>query len=120
MTSHICFTVNVGAVEIIRAANDSQPLVTPQSIVATIGQTSVIGIGGYHFEIECPANGDPTPTISWQKDGSDLVIDDKVQVSAEGTLQIRKFSSRYAGTYTCTASNERTSDQETIEVLGAS
>jgi hemicentin len=107
-----------GAVEIIQAANDSQPVVTPQSIVATMGQARVIGIGGYYIEIECPANGDPPPTIEWQKDGSDIT-DDKIQVSAEGTLQIRKFSSIYAGTYTCIASNERSSDQESIEVLAA-
>lgn len=110
-----------GAVEIIRAAADTQSTITSLSVTATIGQPTVLVINGQRLEIECPANGDPIPSISWQKDGTELVAGGRIQMGEEGTLQLRKFASkRDAGTYTCVASNRLNSDQESIEVLGAS
>uniref|UniRef100_A0A3Q1H6Z4 Uncharacterized protein n=1 Tax=Anabas testudineus TaxID=64144 RepID=A0A3Q1H6Z4_ANATE len=59
-------------------------------------------VGG-HLTLACVANGNPTPTITWLKDGSVIQrINDQV---CEGALSLRAVSVQSAGQYSCHASN---------------
>uniref|UniRef100_A0A3Q3J0G8 Immunoglobulin superfamily, member 9a n=2 Tax=Monopterus albus TaxID=43700 RepID=A0A3Q3J0G8_MONAL len=57
-------------------------------------------VGG-HLSLACVANGNPTPTITWLKDGS-VIQRTKDQ---KGPLSLRAVSMQSAGQYTCHASN---------------
>ncbi|XP_053196316.1 protein turtle homolog A [Scomber japonicus] len=61
----------------------------------------VEGLVGNHLSLACVANGNPTPTITWLKDGS--MIERKHY--QEGALSLRAVSMQSAGQYTCHASN---------------
>nr|XP_046230827.1 protein turtle homolog A isoform X2 [Scatophagus argus] len=56
---------------------------------------------GSHFFLSCGANGSPTPTITWLKDGS---VIQRVNYQ-EGVLSLQAVSMQSAGQYTCHASN---------------
>ncbi|KAM8744304.1 uncharacterized protein igsf9a isoform 2-T2 [Acanthopagrus schlegelii] len=56
---------------------------------------------GSHLALSCGANGNPTPTITWLKDGS--VIPRRIY--QDGALSLRAVSMQSAGWYTCHASN---------------
>uniref|UniRef100_A0A8D0CVS0 Immunoglobulin superfamily, member 9a n=1 Tax=Sander lucioperca TaxID=283035 RepID=A0A8D0CVS0_SANLU len=55
---------------------------------------------GRHLSLACVANGNPTPTITWLKDGS--VIQ---RINYQVSLSLRAVSMQSAGQYTCHASN---------------
>ncbi|XP_039636389.1 LOW QUALITY PROTEIN: protein turtle homolog A [Perca fluviatilis] len=56
---------------------------------------------GSHLSLACVANGNPTPTITWLKDGS---VIQRINYQ-EGALSLRAVSMQSAGQYTCHASN---------------
>ncbi|TKS84217.1 Protein turtle -like protein A [Collichthys lucidus] len=56
---------------------------------------------GSHLSLACVANGNPTPTITWLKDGSAI----QGINYQEGSLSLRAVSMQSGGQYTCHASN---------------
>jgi hypothetical protein len=103
-------------VRILRAPAGSRPVVTSSSVYAIIGQDDVLVLRNQRLDIECSAVGNPTPVITWRRNGGSLPTG--ALVSASGTLEIADFrQNRHSGTYTCTADNTMTSDQEDIEVI---
>ncbi|TDH01843.1 hypothetical protein EPR50_G00167080 [Perca flavescens] len=56
---------------------------------------------GSPLSLACVANGNPTPTITWLKDGS---VIQRINYQ-EGALSLRAVSMQSAGQYTCHASN---------------
>ncbi|XP_044029849.1 protein turtle homolog A [Siniperca chuatsi] len=56
---------------------------------------------GSHLTLACVAKGNPTPTITWLKDGGVI----KRINYQEGALSLRAVSMQSAGQYTCNASN---------------
>ncbi|XP_042365632.1 protein turtle homolog A [Plectropomus leopardus] len=56
---------------------------------------------GSHLSLTCVANGNPTPVITWLKDGS---VIPRLNYQ-EGALSLRAVSMQSAGQYTCHASN---------------
>ena len=60
------------------------------------------------------------PDISWQKDGSDLIANQRIVINANGTVDIVGVISLDAGTYTCTAQNAvgSASASTTLGVIG--
>uniref|UniRef100_A0A8C9XVJ4 Immunoglobulin superfamily, member 9a n=1 Tax=Sander lucioperca TaxID=283035 RepID=A0A8C9XVJ4_SANLU len=59
---------------------------------------------GRHLSLACVANGNPTPTITWLKDGS-VIQRINYQVCLYNSLSLRAVSMQSAGQYTCHASN---------------
>lgn len=39
---------------------------------------------GGHFRLTCDANGDPSPKITWKKDGLPLLQDSRVFIANDG------------------------------------
>ncbi|XP_035223315.1 neural cell adhesion molecule 1-like isoform X2 [Stegodyphus dumicola] len=56
---------------------------------------------GEEISISCEASGDPTPTISWKKPGSDKLQ----QVREKNRIVISEANRSHAGSYECVASN---------------
>ncbi|XP_039856143.1 protein turtle homolog A [Simochromis diagramma] len=56
---------------------------------------------GSHISLSCMANGNPTPAITWFKDGIAI----QKNISEDGVLSLRAVSIHSAGQYTCHASN---------------
>ena len=79
-------------------------------------------IQGLPFNIHCPAVGEPTPIISWMKDGAQLKSD--VDLLFDGghgeTLHFRHTYEHHSGNYTCVATNNAGTVSKTffLDVLG--
>ncbi|PVD21525.1 hypothetical protein C0Q70_17323 [Pomacea canaliculata] len=72
------------------------------------GLTEVVVLKGEPVILECEAEGDPQPQVSWRKDGAlvDTVnMADHYSLVGAGTLAIDASKVEDAGKYTCTATN---------------
>lgn len=80
--------------------------VVPPSIAP--GLTEVVVLKGEPVILECEAEGDPQPQVSWRKDGAlvDTVnMADHYSLVGAGTLAIDASKVEDAVKYTCTATN---------------
>ncbi|XP_041648005.1 hemicentin-1 [Cheilinus undulatus] len=55
--------------------------------------------------LQCQADGSPTPSVSWHKDGQPLRESVRLRVLSSGSLQIAFIQPSDTGRYTCTAAN---------------
>ncbi|XP_053415690.1 hemicentin-2 [Nycticebus coucang] len=69
---------------------------------------------GVEVKVSCSASGYPMPHISWIRDGHALQEDSRIRVDAQGTLVIQGVAPEDAGNYSCQATNEVGTDQETV------
>uniref|UniRef100_A0A2K6K1Q6 Hemicentin-2 n=1 Tax=Rhinopithecus bieti TaxID=61621 RepID=A0A2K6K1Q6_RHIBE len=69
---------------------------------------------GVEVMVSCSASGYPTPYISWSREGQTLQEDSRIHVDAQGTLIIQGVAPEDAGNYSCQATNEVGTDQETV------
>nr|XP_051696750.1 hemicentin-2 isoform X2 [Oryctolagus cuniculus] len=69
---------------------------------------------GVEVKVSCSASGYPTPHVSWSREGRALQEDSRIQVDAQGTLIIRGLAPEDAGNYSCQATNEAGTDEETV------
>ncbi|XP_078347645.1 protein sidekick-2-like isoform X2 [Oculina patagonica] len=72
--------------------------VPPKNTDAVVNET---------VELQCQGRGDPTPTISWQKNGQniDIANNPRYDQKVTGSLQIRASQKSDSGKYLCVASN---------------
>ena len=55
----------------------------------------------------CEAEGNPTPVMSWEKDGGKILVVGSVEISDDkNTLIVKNVTVDNAGWYTCIASNK--------------
>lgn len=82
-----------------------------------VASTSEAVIEGEKAEFRCKASGIPTPTIAWERLGSDLPNGALVR---NGLLTIPSAGPEDAGTYTCKAVNDEGEDSTNVllEVIG--
>ncbi|XP_065182668.1 hemicentin-2-like [Sycon ciliatum] len=69
------------------------------------GQCNTSVVPGNGFQLQCRASGDPTPTISWQKDGIKIESTSRMRVFSNGLLRGRQALPGDDGRYTCVAEN---------------
>ncbi|KAL4660770.1 hemicentin-1-like [Arapaima gigas] len=99
-STSLSFTVQVLSPPVIKAGLS---LVT-----AHINQAAVL---------PCEADGLPTPSITWRKDGSPLPLDGgRFTMSPEGSLRIESVQVLDAGRYHCVASNLAGSDHRGMDL----
>lgn len=103
----LCNAINaVGSISVrARAAISSHDHQPPPIIVygpynQTLPQKSTVSMN-------CRASGDPSPIITWYKDGSEVVMSQRKNVSDDGTLTIAELDRQEdQGLYTCLAGNK--------------
>nr|XP_015827628.2 hemicentin-1 [Nothobranchius furzeri] len=76
--------------------------VPPVLSVPRVDYTAVIG---QPVSLECVADGQPQPEVSWQKERRLVVDGAHIRVFSNGTLAILSTQRSDAGLYTCTAKN---------------
>nr|XP_020470049.1 neuronal cell adhesion molecule-like isoform X14 [Monopterus albus] len=82
-----------------------------------LGPTSTkMVLRGETLELECIAEGLPTPEISWQKDGGELPSSRVYFHNFKKTLKISNVNEDDAGDYRCTATNNMGTAQHVIKV----
>ncbi|XP_060132638.1 hemicentin-1 isoform X1 [Zootoca vivipara] len=72
---------------------------------------------GSRIDIPCNAHGIPPPTITWRKDQSPILVDNRQYgASSDGALRISKVLVSDSGIYKCVASNIAGRDEAEITV----
>uniref|UniRef100_A0A8C7L8U6 Neuronal cell adhesion molecule n=1 Tax=Oncorhynchus kisutch TaxID=8019 RepID=A0A8C7L8U6_ONCKI len=87
------------------------------SFMAPLGQSSTqMALRGGVLELECIAEGLPTPEVSWYKESGDLPSSRMSFHNFQKTLKIADVMEADAGDYRCTAKNSLGSAHHTIKV----
>ncbi|XP_077401588.1 neuronal cell adhesion molecule a isoform X9 [Vanacampus margaritifer] len=82
-----------------------------------LGATSTkMVLRGETLELECIAEGLPTPEMSWQKDGGELPTSRVSFLNYKKTLKVLDVSEADAGDYACTATNRLGTAHHAIKV----
>uniref|UniRef100_A0A3Q4GEU3 Neural cell adhesion molecule L1 n=1 Tax=Neolamprologus brichardi TaxID=32507 RepID=A0A3Q4GEU3_NEOBR len=82
-----------------------------------LGTTSTkMVLRGQTLELECIAEGLPTPDISWQKEGGELPSNRVSYQNFKKTLKISDVNENDAGNYRCVATNNLGTVHHTIKV----
>lgn len=107
--TYFCSAVNLlGSVEkktllVVKVPVPKFTVTPPVKIFAATDET---------LELNCTAAGDPTPVISWKKQGSQLPVGRSQQMN--GTLILRGLTLNDAGNYICVATITRKHQVETV------
>lgn len=88
----------------------------PTFMVPTDSDSTKLVLRGQTLEMECIADGLPTPEISWNKLSGEIPSSRASFLNFHKTLRIRDVSEADAGEYRCTATNRHGSVHHTIRV----
>ncbi|CAI5787797.1 receptor DCC-like [Podarcis lilfordi] len=118
------------AVAVVGDCHLPHPEIPPLAAVVAVGplrflsQTdSVTAFTGDTVLLKCEVVGEPMPTIHWQRNQEDLVLnpgDTRVAVLPSGSLQISRIQAGDGGIYRCLAKNpasSRTGNEAEVRVL---
>ena len=88
-------------------------------ITLTIGD-NVTALTNTSITIQCPTSGEPTPTVTWTKDGEDLPSDGRYTVQDDGSLLIDEAGEDDNAQYTCLAESVAGKDSasSTVKIVG--
>ncbi|XP_032379078.1 neuronal cell adhesion molecule isoform X16 [Etheostoma spectabile] len=89
----------------------------PTFLIPSGPSSSKMVLRGQVLEMECIAEGLPTPEISWTKNSGDLPVNRTSYLHYQKTLRIVNVSESDAGDYRCTARNELGSVYHTIHIM---
>ena len=67
---------------------------------------NVTAASNTNITIRCPVSGVPTPSVTWTKDGVEVVGEDEVSITNENALVIQEAQSEDSATYTCKVESE--------------
>ena len=72
--------------------------------------------------IKCPVSGVPTPTITWEKNGLEVISGDKLLITHDNSLVIKETGVDDSAKYTCRVKSEFGIDESSssIRILGKS
>ncbi|XP_061672486.1 hemicentin-1 [Syngnathoides biaculeatus] len=73
--------------------------------VLSVPRAEYTAVLGQTVGLECAADGQPQPEVTWHKDRRPIVDSAHIHIYANGTLVITSTQRSDAGTYTCTAKN---------------
>ncbi|XP_071807106.1 peroxidasin homolog isoform X2 [Asterias amurensis] len=97
-----CFAVNSAGSIHTTAQIEVRPRVPP---VFTQSPSDLQVVSRATIRLPCSASGDPTPVITWSKDGIQIPESTKFTISEEGHLVIHNISPDDEGRYECAARN---------------
>ena len=69
--------------------------------------------------IRCPVSGVPTPSVTWEKDGQEIIPEDEHSLTADNSL-VLKGAEAESGKYTCRVENKFGKDDisSIVQILG--
>ena len=72
------------------------------------------------ISIRCPVRGIPTPTVTWEKDGVQVVERARINIDDDNTLVIKEAESKDSAKYTCIVENSFGKDDasSTVQIIG--
>ncbi|KAM9476100.1 hemicentin-1 isoform 3-T3 [Clarias gariepinus] len=77
--------------------------------------SKVIAAAGESVTLPCVLmNGTPLPEIAWTRNGQKVQSDERISVSSDGSLHMKRAAPEHAGKYQCTAVNEAGSENVTV------
>ena len=70
--------------------------------------------------IRCPVSGVPTPAVTWEKDGVQVVERDRINIADDNTLVIKEAELIDSAKYTCIVENLLGKDEisSTVKIIG--
>ena len=88
-------------------------------ITLTIGD-NVTALTNTSITIQCPTSGVPTPTVTWTKDGQEIISGARYKVHEDGSLLISAAAEEDNARYTCTADSVAGEDSasSTAKIVG--
>ncbi|XP_071957943.1 roundabout homolog 2-like isoform X2 [Antedon mediterranea] len=113
---YVCIATNMAETKRSRAvvllvSEGPDFLIVPEDTVATVGET---------VKLECQADGQPLPAISWSRLESPMATG-RVAVLEDNSLRIRDATIADSGTYVCTAQSQvgKKSKQAIIKIVAS-
>ena len=85
----------------------------------TVGDNVTV-LTNTNVTIHCPTTGVPKPTVTWTKDGQEILNGDKYTMQVNGSLLINEVDEKDSARYTCTADSAAGKDSatSTVQVVG--
>lgn len=75
-------------------------------------------VEGDSILLPCDMAGDPPPSITWLKEGSEILLTDPAYfINDDGSLEIFGAESTSTGTYTCVAVNVAGEVEKTVTLF---
>ena len=70
--------------------------------------------------IRCPVSGVPVPSITWKKDGVQVVEGERINIADDNTLVIEESVLEDSAKYTCSVQNSFGADDisSTVRIIG--
>ena len=70
--------------------------------------------------IRCPVSGVPTPAVTWQKDGVNIIEGDTFSILVDNSLVIKEAEVEHSASYTCSAQSEFGNDEvsSAVKIIG--
>ena len=89
------------------------------AITITIGD-NVTALTNTSITIQCPTSGVPTPTVTWTKDGQEILSGGRYTLQDDGSLLISDAEEADNARYTCTADSVAGKDSvsSTVKFVG--
>ena len=90
---------------------------TPLTLIAGDNVTALTNTS---ITIQCPTSGIPKPTVTWTKNGQEILIGGRYKVKDDGSLLISEADEVDNARYTCTAGSVSGKDSasSTVKVVG--
>ncbi|CAJ0966320.1 unnamed protein product [Ranitomeya imitator] len=85
-------------------------------VVTHIGQTVALASGTLSVLLHCEAGGNPTPVISWAKNGEEVKYSNRILLKSDDSLEILEPVEADVGFYTCNATNSLGSASVSIAI----
>jgi len=95
------------------------PLTDVDAVTMNVGD-NVTAASNTTITIRCPVSGVPTPAVTWQKDGVQIIGGDKFSMTDDNSLVINDAEIKHSAKYSCITQNEFGKDEasSTVRIIG--
>jgi len=118
----LLFKILIGPSKPVIKISDKSTSVLAQDLtpLTLIAGDNVTALTNTSITIQCPTSGIPKPTVTWTKDGQEILIGGRYKVKDDGSLLISEADEVDNARYTCTAGSVSGKDSasSTVQVVG--
>lgn len=119
MTTRFHFSEPKKPVVAVSETGQKIPIGDGSPVTMNVGD-NVTAASNTTITIRCPVNGVPTPTVTWEKNGVEIIPGDDIMITRDNTLVIVAATSEDNAQYICRARGLTGTDSasSTIEIIG--